>query len=44
MLDKHITYFAFNLNPVSYTTNAQTKDFVKSQFFCSIGRQLDKII
>ena len=30
MLDKHITYFAFNFNDVSYTANAQTIDCATS--------------
>ena len=33
ILEKHITYLAFNFNDVSYTANAQTIDSATSKFF-----------
>ena len=33
ILEKHITYSAFNFNDVSYTVNAQTIDSATFKFF-----------
>ena len=33
ILEKHITYIAFNFNDVSYTVNAQTIDSATCNFF-----------
>ena len=38
ILERHITYFAFTFNDVSYTANAQTIDSATTKFFFKIGR------
>ena len=38
MLEKHITYFAFNSNDASYTTNVQTIDSAASKMFFEMVR------